>query len=86
MVIAPTYTVNSLKDLDSRFSSFIQDKYEGAVIRDPKSLYCYAINNKRSKDSLKYKLKLDMEVWVCNYLDGQGKDAGSVIYECKVDQ
>jgi len=52
------------------FKDFIKDKYEGAVIRDPNSLYCYSLNNKRSKDSLKYKLKLDMEVCICNFLDG----------------
>ena len=62
------------------FDQFIGQNYEGVVIRAPGSLYCYSINNKRSPDSVKYKLKLDMEVQVLGFISGQGKDTDSVIY------
>ena len=44
--------------------TFIRDGYEGCVLRSKDSLYVFSVKNKRSDTTLKYKLRLDMEVYI----------------------
>ena len=41
---------------------FVNEGYEGVVLRNPKGLYEYSINGKRSKDILRCKPRHDLDV------------------------
>ena len=56
--------------------------YEGAVLRSVIGKYVFSIKNKRSDSTLKYKKRLDMEVDVVDFTEGNGKDSGAIIYIC----
>ena len=69
--------------MDARFVEARNDSYEGLVLRSPESLYVFSDNNKRSKDTLKYKQRDDIDVQVFDFYEGQGKDKGAVIFICR---
>ena len=59
---------------------YTEEGYEGAVLRGAGSKYVFSVKNKRSDTTLKYKKRLDMEVTIVDYAEGNGKDSGAVIF------
>jgi DNA ligase-1 len=72
--------VTSEKELWGAHDSFVQDGYEGAVIRLHHGLYLWGY---RSHELLKVKKFQDEEFTVVDARDGRGKMAGKVVWVCR---
>jgi len=81
IVRAPTYIVDSHKDIDRLYSRFIKAGYEGAIIRNLRGIYRF---NFRSSDIFKRPEYLRKEFKIIGGKEGTGVDAGCVIFECLV--
>jgi len=71
------------KDKDliyKQHDEFVQDGYEGIIIRNSNSFYK---NNFRSKDLQKFKNFEDNEYEIIDGKEAAGDDAGTVIFKCK---
>lgn len=68
-----TWEVNSEKELEKLYQSFLKDGHEGAMIR----LLDYKYENKRSKSLLKYKPVDDSEATILHVLEGNGNWSGA---------
>ena len=68
----------SKQDVVMHHNLYVQQGYEGAMIRVPGSVY----ENKRAKCLLKYKEFEDAEFEICGYHEGKGDWEGTVIWEC----
>lgn len=78
-----TYKISTLDEIEEYHSKFLEDGYEGSIIRTNTSAY---ESGKRSKQCLKYKDFLEREFEVVEILEGIGNrdgTAGKVI--CKLD-
>lgn len=62
---------------------FVEQKYEGVVIRDFAGLYEYSINGRRSKHVLRYKPRFDLDVAIEGFCSGIGKDSNAIIWHCR---
>jgi DNA ligase-1 len=74
-----TYLVHNENEVMEKYIQFMNDKFEGAIIRDPNGIYEI---NKRSKYLQKMKNMLDDEFVIIGYHDGVGVDKGAVIWDC----
>ena len=79
LTIVPNYLVRSKKDIEDLLAKNLADGFEGVMIRDPKSIY----QGRRSYFLQKYKQFNDEEFEVIGFEEGQGNDAGTVIWVCK---
>ena len=70
--LVPTTWVKSEEDLEFTTKSFIEEGYEGSMLRIPKSKY----ENKRSKNLIKVKYFMDDEFEVVGVEEGKGRLAG----------
>jgi len=84
----PTYEVDDKKQALTLYDSFIDEEYEGAVIRNTDSPYEVGVDKaKRSYTTLKIKPREDNEFEIVNFEDGaKGKDKGAVKWVCKTDK
>ena len=64
-------------------NQFISEGYEGAVIRARDSDYVFSYNARRSNTTLKYKRRLDIEVQVVAFTQGQARDSGAIVFICE---
>ena len=71
-----TNTVNNREELEAKHSEYVQDNYEGLMVRIPSGLYRQQI---RSKDLLKYKHFKDAEFKVIGMHEGNG---GIAVFDC----
>ncbi len=55
------------------------------MIRTRNSLYVFSENQCRSKTTLKYKKRLEMDVDVIDITQGNGKDTGCIVYVCQTN-
>ncbi len=80
----PTYEADSEKQLDTLYRSFLDEKYEGAVVRNTKSPYELGINKEnRSYQTMKMKPREDKEFIIFDYTEGEkGKAVGAVKWIC----
>ena len=80
----PTYEADSKKQLDTLYRSFLEEKYEGAVVRNMESPYELGINKEnRSYQTMKMKPREDSEWPVIGYTEGEkGKAVGAVKWIC----
>lgn len=62
-------------------AEFMREGYEGAIVRSPGGVYHWG---HRSDSLLKVKSWRDAEFTIVGHTDGGGKDAGTVIWECRV--
>ena len=62
---------------------FIKNNYEGGIIRHNDGLYTYSINNKRSDTVLKCKVRKTLDINICGYTHGNGKDNDCIIWICE---
>lgn len=75
-----TEIVNNLEEFKKYFSIFIEEGYEGIMVRTPSSPYEIS---KRSSHLQKYKEFEDDEFEITGFMEAKGSDSGSVIWICK---
>lgn len=64
LIYVPTFTVNSEEEIQENHIKFLEEKYEGTMVRNTVSLYKI---KQRSSDLLKYKDFQDSEFKIINY-------------------
>lgn len=72
--LVPTYEVFNEDDIQKYHEKFIEEGYEGSIIRIDLGSY----ENKRSKQLLKYKDFIDSEFEIVGYEEGKGGRAGTI--------
>lgn len=72
IVFVDTRMVSSLKYLDEFYEEFMEEGYEGQMVRSVKGIY----ENKRSKNLLKRKTFIDEEFVLIDLQDGKGDRTG----------
>lgn len=80
--IVPWFITKSPEEIDIKHARFVEDGFEGSMIRNLHSLYQ---KNKRSYDLLKYKNFLDSEFEVIGYKAGKGKFENVPIFLLRCD-
>lgn len=80
IVLVHTKRINSEEQVYSVNSKFVEDGYEGIMIRNGKGLY--KNSKSRSNDLQKYKLFMDDEFKIIGFEEGVGQDEGTVIWIC----
>ena len=78
-ILADTFIANKLEDVKTFHDKFIQEGYEGAMIRDIDGIYEV---NKRSKYLQKYKEFMEEEFKVVGYEQGTGDEKGAIVWRC----
>jgi len=75
--------VHSMDEINELVSKYIEDGYEGGIVRKDNGIYRYSINNYHSKEILKIKPIFDDEFPIVGFTQGKkGKDLGAVIWIC----
>lgn len=74
--LVPTYKVENQGDIDKYHNKFLEQGYEGSIIRLDLGPY----ENKRSKQLLKKKNFIDEEFKIVNAIEGEGGRAGTIGY------
>jgi len=82
VVLVRTEKVAALSDFRRLFSEFVEAGYEGIMLRNAAGVYRA---NYRSNDLQKYKEFLENEYRIIDYKEGEGRDAGAVIWVCETD-
>lgn len=88
LIKAETTIVNNEKEMLDLFNKYLNDGYEGIVVRDYKSLYYAHPTQKtqhlRSKTTLRKKPTFSDEFEVVGFTQGnKGKDIGAILWICK---
>lgn len=78
----PTMVCTSWREAEKQHGYYIEDGYEGTILRDPDAPYAI---NQRSDGLLKHKDFIDAEFVITGATEGSGKDAGTVIFQCMTD-
>lgn len=79
----PTYEVHTEKEMLELFVQFLQDGFEGAMIRVPDGVYEFGF---RSSSLIKYKEFLDDEFKIVFVEEATGRDAGTAVFRCTKDE
>jgi DNA ligase-1 len=77
--LVKTYSVNSRNEMDNLHTQFVNEGYEGIMLRNPVGLYKQQI---RSKDLIKYKHFKDADYTIVGHHEGTG---GIPVFECVND-
>jgi ATP-dependent DNA ligase len=78
--LVDTYEIETKDQFRAFFSRFVQDGYEGIMLRNKDGMYrC----NYRSHDLQKYKEFIESEYEITGFKEGDGRDKGTVIWLCK---
>jgi len=81
-----TIIVNSREEVDKLYKQFVEEKYEGCIIRKMNAKYEFSFNSRHSSNILKIKPLYSDEFEVTNYLSGfKGKDVDAIIWTCRTD-
>jgi hypothetical protein len=72
--IVETFDVHSIEQTQEIFQNYLNDGFEGIILKDPNSLW----ENKRSKGQIKFKAELDCDLKVLSVLSGTGKYADMI--------
>lgn len=80
VVLSESMLVNSEEEVEEYHEAFVADGFEGLIIRTVDGKYGI---DKRSKDLLKYKKFMEEEFEIVGYNEGQGSDAGTVVWVAK---
>lgn len=81
--LVPTYVVKNNEELMKQHNSFIEDGYEGTMIRDPNGHYQV---DKRSKFLQKMKDFEENEFTIIGAHEETGENKGCVVWECMTDK
>ncbi|MEM3063703.1 MAG: hypothetical protein QW303_09220 [Nitrososphaerota archaeon] len=82
--LTPTFEVKNKEEMFEKYNEFINEGYEGAVIRNYDSPYEYGVSREiRSYYTLKLKPREDDEYPVVDFKEGvRGKEIGAIIWIC----
>jgi len=80
IVLCPTKRVKKEEDLKIMHDRYVAEGYEGLIIRNAEGLYAVG---ERSTDLLKMKEFQDEEYEIVGFREGEGREAGLVIWELK---
>jgi len=85
--VVDTYEVKDAKELNRYYRKFLDEKYEGAVLRNATSPHEYSFNREiRSYWSQKMKPGYTAEFNITGFTQGKkGKDVGAIIWELETD-
>ena len=81
VIALATFEVEDEDDLIQKFQVFLDNGYEGAMVRNANGLY----KNSRSYDLQKIKTQFDSEFKIVGINEGRGKLAGHAIFECETE-
>jgi ATP-dependent DNA ligase len=79
VVCVPTVIATTEKEILSSEDAYIQDGYEGAIVREKKGTYLFG---HRSKDLLKVKSSQDAEFKIVGFTHGKGSHLNAVKWIC----
>ena len=80
VVLVRTEKVAALGDFRRLFAEFVEAGYEGIMLRNAAGVYRA---NYRSNDLQKYKEFMEDEYRIIDFKEGEGRDAGAVIWVCE---
>ena len=80
VVLVRTEKVAVLAEFRQLFAEFVEVGYEGIMLRNAAGVYRA---NYRSNDLQKYKEFLEDEYRIIDFTQGEGRDAGAVIWVCE---
>ena len=80
IVLCPTKKVKKEADLKIMHDRYVEEGYEGLIIRNAEGLYAVG---ERSTDLLKMKEFQDDEYEIVGFREGEGREAGLVIWELR---
>lgn len=78
--IVETYNADNKKEVRKYQDKFVDEGYEGTMLRNYDSMYQL---NKRTKDLQKYKDFMETEFEIVGFTEGEGHEKGQVIWICK---
>ena len=81
LVLVKTEHCESEEKMKEMHAQYVTDGYEGIMLRNKDGLYA----NNRSIHLQKYKEFFDMECDIVGFKDGEGAEAGCVIWICELD-
>lgn len=83
-----TYTADDKDQLESLYRGFLDEKYEGAVIRNKSSPYEVGVDKpKRSYQTMKMKPREDSEFVIVDFTEGdKGKNKGAIKWICSTSK
>ena len=81
--IVETISVKTKEDVKLKFSDFVENGYEGIILRNKDGMYR---ENYRSYDLQKYKEFIEDEYVIVDYKEGEGRDKGTVIWICQTKE
>ena len=85
VVAVETLPARSNEEVNALAERFLEEGYEGAIVRKDDSPYVYGTNNYHATSLVKVKPIFDEEFPVVGYAQGtKGKDVGAIIWECEV--
>jgi ATP-dependent DNA ligase len=79
LAIVESYTVENADDVREYHDKFVNQGYEGVMVRNPRKPYEM---DKRSSGLMKFKDFKDDEYKIVGYTEATGNDAGTVIWTC----
>ena len=80
--LSPTATVKNIKEIDKKHKEYVEQGFEGIMIRNINSPYEF----KRSYNLQKYKFFTDSEFEIVNFKEATGNDIGTVVFICQTDK
>ena len=80
IVLVRTEKIAVLSEFRRLFAEFVESGYEGIMLRNAAGVYCA---NYRSNDLQKYKEFMEDEYRIIDFTQGEGRDAGAVIWLCE---
>jgi DNA ligase-1 len=81
--IVPTYTVQYWNEAKKLFSQFVEQGFEGIMLRNTIGMYSQGF---RSNDLQKYKEFNEEEYPIIGFEEGEGRDKGCVIWVCRIPE
>ena len=78
--LVPTCLVNGPTEIKSLHDQYVQEGFEGIMLRDTLGKY---ESDKRSKYLQKYKEFKEEEFLIVGFHDGEGQDKGLIVWECE---
>lgn len=82
VVLVRTEKVARLAEFRKLFAEFVEAGYEGIMLRNAAGVYRA---NYRSNDLQKYKEFIEDEYRIIGFTQGDGRDAGAVVWVCETE-
>lgn len=78
--LSPTYTADTIEEVQDKHDQFVGQGYEGAIIRNTRGLYEFGF---RSNDLIKLKRFDTEEFQIVDVVEASGRDEGTAIFVCE---